>query len=94
METIKIDDIMDRTVKLYKESTDPEERVWFEEAINKLDLSIDNPDQREDTVRDYVGTDPYSWIVLPNFAELEERGDEYIYVEYADGMVVDAPLCY
>jgi hypothetical protein len=94
METIKIDDIINQTVRLYKEATDPAERIWFEDAINKLDLSIDNPDQREDTVRDYVGMDPYSWMVLPNFAELEERGDEYIYVEYADRMVVEAPLCY
>lgn len=81
-------------MKRYKETTDSDERVMLGEAMDQLDLSIDNPDQREDAVRDYVGMDPWSWLVIPQFAELEELGIDNIYVEYADRMVVEAPLCY
>ena len=94
MQTIKIDDIIKHTVALYKETTDPADREVIEKALNHLDWSIDNADMREDTVYDYVGMDPYSWLVIPNFAELEERGDDEVFVEYGDGMVVAAPLCY
>jgi hypothetical protein len=94
MQTIKIDDIINYTAKRYKGTTDQQEREVLEKALNHLDWSLDNADMREDTVRDYVGMDPYSWLVIPNFTELEERGDENVFVEYADGMVVEAPLCY
>lgn len=94
METIKIDDIIKHTVARYKGTTDLQEREVLEKALNHLDWSLDNADMREDTVRDYVGMDPYSWLVIPNFTELEESGADNVLVEYADGMVVEAPLCY
>lgn len=94
MQTIKIDDIIKHTALRYKGTTDPDEREVLGRALDWLDLSLDNADIREDTVRDYVGMDPYSWLVIPNFAELEESGVDNIYVEYADRMVVEAPLLY
>lgn len=94
METINIDDIINYAVKRYKAATDPEERKVIGKALDELDLSIDNADMREDAVRDYVGSDPYSWLVIPNFAELEERGDEEIAVEYNDRMVVTTFIIY
>lgn len=94
MQTVKINDIINYTAKRYKGTTDLQEREVLEKALNHLDWSLDNADMREDTVRDYVGMDPYSWLVIPNFTELEESGADNVYVEYADGMVVEAPLCY
>jgi len=70
MQSIKIDDIINHTAKRYKGTTDPQEREVLEKALNFLDWSIDRVDMREDTVRDYVGMDPYSWLVIPNFDEL------------------------
>jgi hypothetical protein len=94
MQTIHIYDILNYIVKQYKSATFPNDKEHLEIAMNNIDWSIDKPEMREDVVDTYIATDPYCWVVLPNFAELDESGAEEIAVEYGDGMVITAPLIY
>lgn len=94
MQTIKIDDIIKHSISLLNLYTDRHDRTIIANALDEIVRSEDRIDEREYTVQNYIGKDPYSWLVIPNFLELEESGVDNIYVEYADGMVVEAPLCY
>jgi hypothetical protein len=97
MEAIKVKDIIEYTIGRIKWECfggDMAAVELLETALNELDLACDEPDRREDTVRDYVGRDPYSWMVIPNFDVLEDFGIEEIVVDFEDGMVVSAPLLY
>jgi len=49
---------------------------------------------RDFVVEEYIGSDPYCWCFLPNFAELEEEGIDIIEVEFPDGEVTSAPLLF
>lgn len=100
MEAIKIKDIIEYTIGRIKNERiggdmgDMAAVELLETALNELDLACDEPDRREDTVRDYVGRDPYSWMVIPNFDALEESGAVEVAVDFEDGMVVSVPLLY
>jgi hypothetical protein len=97
MEAIKVKDIIEYTIGRIKWEHfggDMAAVELLETALNELDLACDEPDRREDTVRDYVGRDPYSWMVIPNFDVLEDFGIEEVVVDFEDGMVVSAPLLY
>lgn len=94
MQTIKIDDIIKHSISLLNLYTDRHDRTIIANALDEIVRSEDRIDEREYTVQNYIGKDPYSWLVIPNFLELEESSVDNIYVEYADGMVVEAPLCY
>ena len=97
MEAIKVKDIIEYTIGRIKNERiggDMAAVELLETALNELDLACDEPDMREDTVRDYVGHDPYSWMVIPNFDVLEESGAVEVAVDFEDGMVVSVPLLY
>ena len=95
METIKINDIIRWGIGLRDHYyTDLHDISLITDAIDRIVRSDQVVEEREETVRNYIGLDPYSWTLIPNFSELEELGVENVLVEYADGMVVEAPLCY
>jgi hypothetical protein len=92
MQTINIFDILNYTVNQYKSARFSNDKDLLEIALNNIDWSITKPDMREDTVDNYIAKDPYCWMVIPNFAELDENNVEEIAVDYGDGMVVISPL--
>jgi len=71
-----------------------EDLNMLEEAIEEIEMAIINPEMRDFVVEEYIGSDPYCWCVLPNFAELEEEGIDIIEVEFPDGEVTSAPLLF
>ena len=64
------------------------------DAIEEIEMAIVNPEMRDSVVEEYIGSDPYCWCFLPNFAELEEEGIDIIEVEFPDGEVTSAPLLF
>lgn len=94
MQTIRIDDIVKHGIELQDFYNDPDDISFIADATDRIVRSVHCVEERQETVRNYIGRDPYSWNMIPNFAELEERGDEEVFVEYEDGMVVSAPLLY
>ncbi len=72
-----------------------EDREVLKDALDQLELSIENPQRRNAAVRDYIGRDPYSWMVIPDFwQEIAARGIDEIYVRYSDGDIISAPVLY
>lgn len=72
-----------------------QEMTWLLEAREELETAIFNPEARQRVVRDFVGSDPYCWVVLPNFSELEEGRFETIIVEFPQSdECIEAPLLY
>lgn len=92
MQTINIHDILDYAVMRYKSATFSSDKDLLEVALNNIDWSLTKSDMREDVVDNYIAKDPYCWMVIPNFAELDENNVEEIAVDYGDGMVVISPL--
>ena len=81
-------------VKFANEPQKLEELNILEEAIEEIEMAITNPEMRDFVVKEYIGSDPYCWCVLPNFAELEEAEIDTIEVEFPDGETTTAPLLF
>lgn len=96
MKIIKIVDIIEHCIEMQNFYSHPDDISFIADATDRIVRSVHHIEERQETVRNYIGGDPYSWNVIPttDFAELEERGDKEVFVEYEDGMVVSAPLLY